>query len=201
MESLHAIALNDISKSLPENPTTHSLKKLPSPKSVKLFRNVYKALDEIEWNRVGPTLIEFLTSPYCMDDSMLSLSISDIASIRLANMGHLVTYTPIWDTVGALFFYSDVIPGRYADIHMYVTPRFRKKPVMFSFIREILDYGFGNLCLKRIKAIVAEPNYESWRLCLHAGFKKCGVVPKEGLFSGVETDMGLYILEKEDRIL
>jgi RimJ/RimL family protein N-acetyltransferase len=131
---------------------------------------------------------------------MAKLSIEQILGIRMANSGKLVVLTPEWSNVGAIALFSDVIHGRYGDIHFYIAPKYRKKLVVCSFVREILDYAFEVLCLRRLKAQIAVDNVESWKLAEHCGFKKVGVLPGEGLYSGVEIDTLLYCLEPKDRL-
>lgn len=67
---------------------------------------------------------------------------------------------------------------------------------MTEALREVLNYGFSELKLHRIEALVAESNIPSIRLLKRFGFTKEGTMREDYVVNGVSEDSDCYSLLK-----
>lgn len=72
----------------------------------------------------------------------------------------------------------------------------KQKGYMTEALREVLNYGFSELKLHRIEALVAESNIPSIRLLKRFGFTKEGTMREDYVVNGVSEDSDCYSLLK-----
>lgn len=74
----------------------------------------------------------------------------------------------------------------------------KRKGLMTEAVKEILAYGFQQLALHRIEALVASSNTPSIKLLERHGFTKEGTMREDYLTNGVREDSDCYSLLKRE---
>ena len=78
-----------------------------------------------------------------------------------------------------LFFpHGDDTSGRRMEIGYEIVPAFRNKGYATEAIRQTVSYGFAEMGLVRIEALIMTGNTASMKTCEKAGFTKEGVLRK-----------------------
>ena len=72
----------------------------------------------------------------------------------------------------------------------------KQKGLMTEALKSVLNYGFTELNLHRIQALVASENVPSIKLLLHYGFVKEGTMREDYVVNGVNEDSDCYSLLK-----
>ncbi len=72
----------------------------------------------------------------------------------------------------------------------------KQKGIMTEALKSVLNYGFTELNLHRIQALVAADNVPSIKLLLHYGFVKEGTMREDYVVNGVNEDSDCYSLLK-----
>ena len=72
----------------------------------------------------------------------------------------------------------------------------KQKGLMTEALKSVLNYGFNELNLHRIQALVAADNVPSIKLLLHYGFVKEGTMREDYVVNGVNEDSDCYSLLK-----
>jgi len=72
----------------------------------------------------------------------------------------------------------------------------KQKGLMTEALHEVLKYGFTELNLHRIEALVANSNIPSVKLLLHYGFTKEGTMREDYVVNGKNEDSDCYSLLK-----
>lgn len=75
---------------------------------------------------------------------------------------------------------------------------YKKKGYMTEALKEILRFGFEEMNLHRIEAMVAEYNIPSVRLLLNNNFEKEGCLREHYLINGKHEDSWVYSLLKKE---
>lgn len=72
----------------------------------------------------------------------------------------------------------------------------KKKGYMTEALKTVLEYGFTELKLHRVEALIADENEPSKRLLLRYGFTKEGTMREDYVVNGVNEDSDCYSLLK-----
>lgn len=75
---------------------------------------------------------------------------------------------------------------------------FKNKGFMKEALEKVIDFGFREMHLNRIEALISENNIPSKKLLEHFGFAREGVMRGHYLINGVFEDSVLYSLLKKD---
>lgn len=73
---------------------------------------------------------------------------------------------------------------------------FKQKGLMSEALKSVLEYGFNNLNLHRIQALIAIENEPSLKLLLKNGFSKEGIMREDYAVNGINEDSHCYSLLK-----
>lgn len=72
----------------------------------------------------------------------------------------------------------------------------KRKGYMTEALKAVLQYGFTELNLHRIEALIASENEPSLRLLLRYGFSKEGIMREDYVVNGINEDSDCYSLLK-----
>lgn len=73
---------------------------------------------------------------------------------------------------------------------------YKRKGLMTEALKVVLDFGFTQLKLHRIEALIAADNVPSLQLLLRYGFSKEGTMREDYLVDGIQEDSDCYSLLK-----
>lgn len=74
----------------------------------------------------------------------------------------------------------------------------KRKGFMKEALSEVIDYGFNEMKLHRIQALIADSNTPSKKLLLHYGFVKEGTIREDYVVDGKNEDSDQYSLLKHE---
>ena len=75
---------------------------------------------------------------------------------------------------------------------------FKKQGFMTEALEAVLEYGFENMKLNRVEALIAEYNIPSLKLLQRFNFQKEGVLRAHYYVDGIAEDSSMYALLSED---
>ena len=84
------------------------------------------------------------------------------------------------------------------EIGYDLNPAYWRQGIMTEALGAVLRYGFENMDLNRIQAVIDSENVRSQKLVKRLGFKKEGVLRQNSVFEGQYRDDVLYSLLKEE---
>lgn len=106
----------------------------------------------------------------------------------------------IKELVGTCGIYGWNKIARRAEIGYDLDPKQWGKGIMTEALRAILRYGFEEMNLNRIQAIIDTENNRSLNLALRLGFRNEGVLRQRTQFKGGFRDDAIYSLLKQEWI-
>ena len=103
------------------------------------------------------------------------------------------------ELVGTCGYYDWNKTARRAEIGYDLDPAYWGEGIMTESLRAILEYGFEDMELNRIQAIIDSKNTRSIKLIRRLGFKKEGVLRQNSYFNGQFRDDVVFSLLKKER--
>ncbi|ERN52413.1 GNAT family N-acetyltransferase [Alkalihalophilus marmarensis] len=103
-------------------------------------------------------------------------------------------------TIGTIGFNAWSPKHKRAEIGYEIHPDHWRKGYTSEAVSKVIDYGFGDLGLTRIGAVVFIENEASNKLLTKMGFLKEGVLRDYMYQNGVAYDVNVYSLLKKDHI-
>ena len=101
-------------------------------------------------------------------------------------------------TIGHCGFYRWFKSHRRSEIGYLLNKEYRKKGLVREAIAELIKYGFKELNLNRIEAIIEPENKDSIAIVEHFGFTKEGLLRQHYISKDKITDSMMYSLLKEE---
>lgn len=99
--------------------------------------------------------------------------------------------------IGECGFHTWTASHRRAEIFYNMrNEKYKQKGLMTEALEAVLKYGFTELGLHRIEALIADENEPSKRLLLRYGFSKEGTMREDYVVKGVNEDSDCYSLLK-----
>lgn len=97
--------------------------------------------------------------------------------------------------IGECGFHSWNVPHRRAELfYLLRQDQYKQKGLMTEALRFVLDYGFKDLNLHRVEALVADTNEPSIRILNHYGFKFEGIRREDYNTNGKNENSACYSL-------
>jgi ribosomal-protein-alanine N-acetyltransferase len=96
--------------------------------------------------------------------------------------------------VGTCGFHAWHVPHRRAEIGYEVRPDNWRTGVMSEVLPAMLQYGFDQMNLNRIAALISPPNTASVRLIEKLGFQREGLLREYSITAGIPEDLCSYSL-------
>lgn len=101
--------------------------------------------------------------------------------------------------IGECGFHTwNVIHKRAEIFYSMRKDAYKQKGFMTEALQAVLDFGFNELGLHRIQALVADYNTPSIKLLLHYGFTKEGTMREDYVEKGIHEDSDCYSLLKRE---
>lgn len=102
------------------------------------------------------------------------------------------------ELIGTCGYYDWNKTARRAEIGYDLDPAYWGQGIMTEALRAMLGYGFKEMELNRIQAIIDSKNTRSIRLAQRLGFKKEGVLRQNSYFNGQFRDDAIFSLMKKE---
>ena len=100
--------------------------------------------------------------------------------------------------IGALGYHSWYEKHRRAEIGYAVHEPYRRQGYMTEALQAVIDYGFNEMDLNRIEALVGPDNEASLKLVKDLGFQKEGYLKQHFNMDGVLVDSIFFALLRSD---
>ena len=99
--------------------------------------------------------------------------------------------------IGECGFHSwNTTHNRSEVFYNMINEDFKQKGLMTEALKAVLEFGFTELKLHRIEALIAAENKPSLRLLLGYGFSKEGTMREDYVVDGINEDSDCYSLLK-----
>lgn len=141
--------------------------------------------------------MEFLDRPLAKDKNDAKVLIAKIEDGLLMNTGitWAVTYNDAGnDLIGTIGFWRIDIENHRAEIGYILHRDFHRKGLMHEAMKVVLGYGFNQMNLHSVEAVVNPANEASINLLLKNNFVKEAHFKENYYFEGKFLDSGVYSL-------
>lgn len=101
------------------------------------------------------------------------------------------------ELIGTIGYHAWAAKHRKAEIGYEIHPDYWRKGYASEAIQKVIDYGFNEMDLTRIGAIIYLENYGSYKLLEGLGFQREGILRKNMYQNGKPHDTYIYSLIRE----
>jgi [ribosomal protein S5]-alanine N-acetyltransferase len=100
--------------------------------------------------------------------------------------------------IGSCFFYDMVSEHYRTDLGFVLNKDFWGQGIAQEAVKAAIKYGFENLNINRIQAVIEPPNLASQKLVERLGFRREGLLRSYEYFCGKFDDLYMYSLLRSD---
>jgi ribosomal-protein-alanine N-acetyltransferase len=157
-------------------------------------------VNEILELRGNPDTMKFIPRPLAKntDDALEHIKMINDAIENNTGINWAITVKGSDKAIGLLGFYRIQPENHRSEIGYMILPEYSGKGYVTEAIKAILDYGFNQINLHSIEAVIDPENYASERVLQKLGFVKEAHILENELWEGKFWDTVIYSLLKRN---
>jgi RimJ/RimL family protein N-acetyltransferase len=152
------------------------------------FRQSTQADGPAVWGLIEDYAPTFLTDYNAIDASIAK---------KLIDSGNLFCIDAFDYPVGVAW-YNDQFHDLHLSLHLIIRPAFLRQFLKEDLATLVLDFGFKNFQVGKLKAFTLKPQKMAQKLLLRYGFKRRAYFPRETRVDGKYVDVQVYELSRHD---
>jgi ribosomal-protein-alanine N-acetyltransferase len=148
--------------------------------------------------RSNPEVMKYIPRPLAITIDDAALHIEKLTKAWNENEGinWAIVEKSSKKVIGIIGFFNIIKEYYRAEVGYMLNPKWHKKGIMHEALQVVIPFGFENLKLHSIEAIIAPENIASGKLLLKNKFRKEGAFKQNCFFEGKFCDSEVYSLVK-----
>ena len=148
--------------------------------------------------RSNPEVMKYIPRPLAvnMEDAAKHIDVLQKALDNNEGINWAIVEPDSKKVIGIIGFFNIIKEFYRAEIGYMLNPKWHNKGIMHEVLQKIIVYGFEDLKLHSIEAIIAPENTASGKLLQKNKFRKEGAFKQNCFFEGKFLDSEVYSLVK-----